>query len=140
MNWKYGDELIVGTTLYKIKIAGLAILRYTESDSTPLQRRVLYCAESEKNNVLNFAVEGGGFANEVNAQEFYRKLQACYGVSINDWFIAENGQPVNLGRELRVGGHVPDPGSRACLGQVLTQMIGYNANYDPEGLGFPDPW
>jgi hypothetical protein len=140
MNWKYGGELTVGTTLYKINIAGLATLRYTESDGAPLQKPVFYCAESEKNNILRFSVEGGGFANEANAQELYRKLQACYGSSINDWFFAQYGQPVNLGREWRVGGHVPGPGSRACLGQVLTQMIGYNANCDPEGVGFTVPW
>jgi hypothetical protein len=140
MNWKYGGELTVGTTLYKINIAGLATLRYTESDGAPLQKPVFYCAESEKNNILHFSVEGGGFANEANAQELYRKLQACYGSSINDWFFAYYGQPVNLGREWRVGGHVPGPGSRACLGQVLTQMIGYNANCDPEGVGFTVPW
>jgi hypothetical protein len=116
MNWEYGGELTVGTTLYKINIAGLATLRYTESDGAPLQKPVFYCAESEKDYVLNFAVEGGGIANEANAQELYRKLQACYGVRINDWFIAQNGQPVNLGREWRVGDHVPGPGSRACLG------------------------
>jgi hypothetical protein len=140
MNWKYEGELTVGTALYKINIAGLATLRYNESDGAPLQKPVFYCAESEKNNVLNFAIESGEFANEANAQELYRKLQACYGVSINDWFIAQNGQPVNLVREWRVGGHVPGPGSITRLGQVLTQMIGYNANCDPEGVGFTDPW
>jgi hypothetical protein len=139
MDWKYGGELTVGTTLYKINIAGLATSRYTKSDGAPLQKPVFYGAEAEKNNVLNFAVEGGGFANEVNGQELHRKMQACYGVSINDWFIAQNGQPVNLGREWRVGGHVSGPGSRACLRRVLTQMIGYNANCDPGGVGFTDP-
>lgn len=125
MNWKYGGELTVGKSLYKINIIGLANGRWTGPDNSPLQKPLYTCRYMKAPNEKVFQIEGAGFANAPQAKELRDQLEKCYGKPAQI-SVFQQGRISEKGMEWFVSGLGPYD-KKECVTQVLSDLVGYEA-------------